>query len=153
MWTPFERRWKTFMEATAIEKTVYSLGGIVVGFVALLVLSLLLALFGDSGSMANTVAIIRDLFIILLAMQGMLIGLALTLLIIRLAEAIAFLQHELSPLLKTLQDTATTLKGTGDFLNEQLTGPVAESRALLGSLGLLWAKMRANPKTKEAEKE
>jgi hypothetical protein len=63
------------------------------------------------------------------------------------------LQYELSPLLKTLQETATTIKGTGDFLNEQLTGPVAESRALFGSLGLLWTKMRASSKTKEAEKE
>lgn len=151
MWTPFERWWKTFTEASAIEKTIYSLAAVVIAFLLMLLLSLLLALFGDSGSTANTVAIVRDLFIILLAMQGMLVGLALTILIIRLAEAITFLQHELSPLLQTLQETANTVKGTGEFLSEQLTGPVAESRAWIGSLGFLWSKMRNPPKSKVQE--
>lgn len=72
----------------------------------------------------ETTAKIRDIFIIFLALESLLIGLTLVILIVQLARLINLLQNEIKPILDSTNETANTLRGTIDFLSDHLTEPV-----------------------------
>jgi hypothetical protein len=67
---------------------------------------------------------VRDIFIILMALESIIIGAALVILVIQLASLINLLQNEIKPILKSTTDTVNTLKGTTEFLSQNLAGPV-----------------------------
>jgi flagellar basal body-associated protein FliL len=69
---------------------------------------------------------IRDIFIIFLALEFLLIGVALVILIIQLATLTNLLQNEVKPILKSTTEAANTIKGTAVFLSENLTQPVVK---------------------------
>ncbi|NJL94673.1 MAG: hypothetical protein HC915_13595 [Anaerolineae bacterium] len=121
---------KRFQQAAPLEQIAIVLGGILVFFVVALLLSVIIGVVtGGSEDVAAVVAIVRDMFIILLAMQAMLITLALIVMILQLASLINLLQNEITPIAKNLQDTSQTLRGTTNFLSENLTLPIIEGRA------------------------
>jgi hypothetical protein len=70
------------------------------------------------------VARVRDIFIIFMAVQSLLTGLALVILMIQLARLINLLQNEIKPILETTRDTANNLRGTTYFLGKNLVEPV-----------------------------
>lgn len=76
----------------------------------------------------------RDIFIIVMALESLVIGLALVVLIIQLATLINLLQNEIKPIIHSTSETVNTLKGTANFLSENLTGPVIEMNAYLAAL-------------------
>jgi len=59
---------------------------------------------------------IRDVFIIVVALESLVIGVALVVLIIQLASLINLLQNEIRPILKATTETVNTLRGTAEFL-------------------------------------
>jgi hypothetical protein len=67
---------------------------------------------------------IRDIFIIFMALEFVVIGLALVILIVQLATLINLLQNEIRPILESTNETANTLRGTAVFLSDNLTEPV-----------------------------
>lgn len=67
---------------------------------------------------------IRDIMIIFLALEFMILGVAMVILIIQLATLINLLQNEVKPLLESSNETVNTLRGTAAFLSENLTEPV-----------------------------
>ncbi len=67
---------------------------------------------------------IRDIVIIFMAVESLLIGLTLVLLIIQLARLTALLQNEIKPILDSTNDTVNTLRGTTQFLSNNLVKPV-----------------------------
>ncbi len=67
---------------------------------------------------------IRDIVIIFMALEFMVLGLTLVILIIQLAALINLLQNEIKPILDSTNETANTLRGTAIFLSENLTEPV-----------------------------
>jgi hypothetical protein len=77
---------------------------------------------------------IRDIFIIFMALEFLLIGLALVILIIQLASLINLLQNEVKPILESTNETASTLRGTAVFLSENLTEPVIQLNSYLAAL-------------------
>ena len=83
---------------------------------------------------AENVERLRDIFIILVALESMLIGAALIVLIIQLASLINLLQNEVRPILHATSETVNTLRGTADFLGENVVGPVIELRGYLAGL-------------------
>lgn len=110
--------------------------GVVIGFFLLSMLCSLGAgiAIGDYQDVSSVVAIIRDLFLILLALQGMIITLALVVMILQLASLINLLENEVNPIVKNLQDTSNTIKGTAEFLSENVTSPVIETSAWLSGV-------------------
>jgi hypothetical protein len=76
----------------------------------------------------------RDIFIIVMALESLIIGLALVVLIVQLATLINLLQNEVKPILHSTNETVNTLKGTASFLSENLTGPVIELNARLAAV-------------------
>jgi membrane protein implicated in regulation of membrane protease activity len=77
---------------------------------------------------------VRDVFIIVLALEFLVIGVSLVVLIIQLASLINLLENEVKPILKSTTETVNTLKGTTDFLSENLVDPVIKLNGTLAGL-------------------
>ncbi|HSJ88609.1 MAG TPA: hypothetical protein VK909_15465, partial [Anaerolineales bacterium] len=82
---------------------------IVIGVIVLLVL-LGLAIFFLLQPTTPTDKI-RDVFIIVVALETLVIGVALIVLIVQLASLINLLQNEVKPILHATSDTVNTLRG------------------------------------------
>lgn len=67
---------------------------------------------------------VRDIFIIFMALESLVIGVALVILVIQLATLTNLLQNQIKPILDSTSETANTLKGTAKFLSDNLTEPV-----------------------------
>ncbi|MBN1563420.1 MAG: hypothetical protein JXA10_06260 [Anaerolineae bacterium] len=111
------------------------IGGIVAVFILLLIFALALALSGNPDDVANWVGIIRDLFIILLAMEGIVMGTALIVLVIQVAALLNVLQNEVQPIVDNANETVTTVKGTAQFMSQNVVEPVIKTSALLAGIG------------------
>lgn len=72
----------------------------------------------------KTTAQIRDVFIIFMALESLVIGLALVILVVQLARLINLLQNEIKPILDSTNETVSTLRGTTQFLSDNLAEPV-----------------------------
>lgn len=109
---------------------------IVAGILAgiLLFLSLLtLAVFALLQP-ASPTGTIRDIFIIFMALESLIIGAALVVLIIQFASLLNLLQNELRPILQATNETVNNLRGTTEFLSENLVEPVLKLNSYLAGL-------------------
>jgi hypothetical protein len=77
---------------------------------------------------------IRDVFIIVVALESLIIGVALIVLIIQLASLINLLQNEVRPILNATNETVNTLRGTVTFLGEEVIEPVMKLSGYLAGL-------------------
>ncbi len=77
---------------------------------------------------------IRDIFIIVVALETLVIGVALVVLLIQLASLINLLQNEVRPILQATSETVNTLRGTAEFLGENVVEPVIKLNSYLASL-------------------
>ena len=106
--------------------------GVIIGVVILLAL-LGLAIFFLLQPATPTDKI-RDIFIIVVALESLVIGVALVILIIQLAGLINLLQNEVKPILKATTDTVNHLRGTAEFLGENVVEPVIKLNGYLAGL-------------------
>lgn len=99
---------------------------IIAGLIALLVLLIVGAIATATALVSNPeqTETLRDVFIIFMALEFLVIGLALIILIIQLARLTALIQNEVQPILESTSETAKTLRGTTSFLSEKLVDPV-----------------------------
>jgi len=77
---------------------------------------------------------IRDIFIIVVALESLVIGVALIVLVVQLASLINLLQNEVKPILKATTDTVNNLRGTAEFLGENVVEPVIKLNGYLAGL-------------------
>lgn len=96
---------------------------------------------------AEYVARIRDVFIIIMALESLLVGAVLVVLIIQMARLTNLLQNEIKPILESTNETISTLRGTTQFLSDNLAEPVikineygAGIQKLIELLGLIRKK-------------
>jgi hypothetical protein len=113
----------------AIAIAVLVLGVIVVG--------VLLALFTDVEQTVLKIQLIRDVFIIALVLQGILVITALAILILQIARLINLLQNEVMPILKNTQETVSTARGTVEFVSSNLAEPVMKLNGFLAAISVL----------------
>lgn len=128
-------------------------------YIILFVVLILILIAGSIYVLAlptTDTAKVRDIFIIFMAIESLLIGFALVILMIQLARLINLMQNEIKPILDSTQDTLGHLRGTTVFLSENLVEPVmklneymAGFSQLLQVIGL--AKKRKEPKTSKGE--
>lgn len=105
---------------------------IVIGVIVLLVL-LGLAIFFLLQPATPTDKI-RDVFIIVVALETLVIGVALIVLIVQLASLINLLQNEVKPILHATSDTVNTLRGTAEFLGENVVEPVIKLNGYMAGM-------------------
>ena len=72
--------------------------------------------------------------IIVMALEFMFLGIALLVLIVQLATLINLLQNEIIPIVESTNETANTLRGTTEFLSDNLTEPVIKLNQYLAGL-------------------
>ncbi len=96
---------------------------------------------------------IRDIFIVLLALEGMLIGLALVVLLVQLAVLINLFQKEIRPILDSTTETVNVLQGTAAFLSDRIVEPViklnetvAALSSIMGALNFVRGRKRNSKK-------
>lgn len=78
---------------------------------------------------ASTTAQVRDIFIIFLSLESVVIGVVLVVLVLQVSTLINLVQNEIKPILKSTTDTINTLKGTTEFLSQNLVGPVIKANS------------------------
>jgi hypothetical protein len=83
---------------------------------------------------AETVARIRDVFLILMALLSLFIGFALVVLIVQVTSLINLLQNEVRPILQATTETVNNLRGTAEFLGENVVQPVIKLNGYLAGL-------------------
>ena len=83
---------------------------------------------------AEQVGRIRDIFIIVVALETLVIGIALVVLLVQLASLINLLQNEVRPIIQATSETVNTLRGTAEFLGESVIEPVIKLNGYLASL-------------------
>jgi Flp pilus assembly protein protease CpaA len=71
----------------------------------------------------STVALIRDIAIIVLALESLIIGVLLILLILQIRSLAKMLQEEVQPILESASETATTVRGTTVFISDTFVKP------------------------------
>lgn len=77
---------------------------------------------------------IRDVFIIVVALESLVIGVAMIVLIMQLASLINLLQNEIRPILNATNETVNTLRGTAEFLGDNVVEPVIKLNGYLAGL-------------------
>jgi hypothetical protein len=98
-------------------------------FVAFIILAIYFLL--QNGSRTET---IRDIFIIFMALESLVIGVALIVLIIQVASLVNLLNNEIKPILDATNETVATLRGTSEFLSQNLVEPVVKLNSYLAGL-------------------
>ena len=116
----------------------------IVAGVIILLAAIAAAVYGLTRDETIT-ANIRDIFIIFMAFESIIIGSALVILAIQLAVLINLLQNEIKPILDTTNETISTIRGTANFLSGNLVEPViklneyvAALRRIVGIFRLPW---------------
>ena len=77
---------------------------------------------------------IRDVFLIFVALESLVIGVALVVLILQMASLINLLQNEVRPILRATNETVNNLRGTAEFLGENVVEPVIKLNGYLAGL-------------------
>ncbi len=106
--------------------------GIGVGVLVLLVLVVLAVIFMVRNP-AQTETL-RDIFIIFMALEGLLIGLAMVVLTVQLAMLTNLLKHEIKPILDSTNEAARTLRGTAAFMSQNMVDPVIKVHASVAAV-------------------
>jgi len=115
-----ERRQRTIV-ITAVIFVILLIGGIVAAVIGLL--------------QPNTpTEKIRDIFIIFMALESLLIGVALIILIVQFASLLNLLQNEVRPILDATNETVNHLRGTAEFLGENAVEPVIKLNSYLAGM-------------------
>jgi len=112
--------------------------GVIVAVVilALVVLATIYLANPDNGQITEQ---IRDIVIIFTALVGLVIGVALVILIVQLSTLINLLQNEIRPIIDSTSETVNTLKGTAQFVSNNLTEPVIKMNQMMAMIKQLFS--------------
>jgi len=128
-------------------RTILIIIGIALVFFVIVIASFALLMQAPN----RTVAQLRDVFIIFLALESLLTGFVLVILMIQLSRLINLLNNEIKPILESTNDTVNNLRGTTTFLSESLVQPVIKMNEYLAGITKLLALtgiMRSTKKNK-----
>jgi hypothetical protein len=114
------------------------LGGVIL---LLFIVGLLLALFADVDSTASRIQIVRDIFIIVLSLEFILIIISLALLILQVARLVNLVQNEVGPTLQNIRDAANVTRGTAQFVGENVAEPIIKTAAFVSGVGVFLREM------------
>lgn len=108
-----------------------------IGLIVAVILVLALIIAGTVlllNSPGDTTARVRDVFIIFMALESLVIGVALVILIVQLATLINLLNNEIRPIIHSTNETVNTLKGTVIFLSDNLSEPVIKLNETIAAI-------------------
>jgi membrane protein implicated in regulation of membrane protease activity len=106
----------------AVKKQRAAIIGVSIGAVLLLALIILSVIYLLNPG--TDTARFRDVFIIFMALESIIIGLVLIILVVQIARLINLLQNEIKPILDSTNETVSTLRGTTQFLSDNIAEPI-----------------------------
>lgn len=77
---------------------------------------------------------IRDISIVLFVFESIIICFSLIILIVQFSILINLLQNEIKPILKTTKDTVNNVKGTVEFLSDNMVEPVIKTNSQIAGV-------------------
>lgn len=107
--------------------------GIIVLTIILAVAAVLLA--ANAEQTAPIVELVRDMLIILMALELVIVGAAIVVFLIQVARFVNLMNNEVQPILSSASDTVNAVRGTAVFLSKHVTEPVVAIAGTLGGLG------------------
>lgn len=72
----------------------------------------------------SAIGFVRDLAIILLALESLVIGIVLVVLILEIRNLAKLLREEIKPILDSADETVRTVRGTTSFVSETFVNPM-----------------------------
>lgn len=124
------------------------IGYVIAGAIVLLVVSgLFIALMVYLASnYAETILVVRDMFIIALGLMSCLSGIVLILLLIAVIRLVNMLEFELKPILIKTNETLGTIRGTTVFMSENVVRPMTTASSYLAGFRRGVATLFGNPR-------
>lgn len=114
-------------KASSQKKTLIIIAILAIVFLIGLIIGIILLAKSDTQVTGQ----VRDIFIIILAMESFLIGAALIILVIQLALLSNLIQNEIKPILFSTKETIRTVKGTSQFISDKAVKPIVSIAGLL----------------------
>jgi hypothetical protein len=71
-------------------------------------------------------ATVRDIAIVFLALESIIIGIILIVLVLQVIRLVKLLRDEILPIVKSTQETVGTVRGTANFMSDHLVQPVVK---------------------------
>lgn len=103
---------------------------VVIG-VLLLGALLIAGVYFISRSYSLEISVVRDLFVIALALEGCLIGLVVLILLVMVVRLVNTVEFEIKPILEKTNKVISTAKGTTEFLSESVAQPAIKARGYI----------------------
>ncbi|MGC9521779.1 MAG: hypothetical protein ACP5HG_07850 [Anaerolineae bacterium] len=115
-------------ERAAKRTQLMIIGGAVIFLLILVVAIVLMARFPSATE------IVRDIAIVFVAVETFLIGLAMLLLIFQIQVLIQVLRDEIQPLLRSVNDTVSTVRGTTAFVSHNMVSPIIKASGFIAGV-------------------
>ena len=140
-----------------VQRIVFLSSGVLGGLIAIIfVVGLLLAFSGELEITALRVEYIRNLFMIVIGLEGLLIIGSIAVLIVQITRLVNMLKRDVQPVLTTAQETVNTAKGTVEFVGDNTVRPIIRASAFASGVGVVLRDMggirRAIRRTKNGSK-
>jgi hypothetical protein len=116
-------------EERAAKRTQFIIIAAAIGFLLILVVAIVLMAANPGAT-----EVIRDIAIVFVAVETFLIGLAMILLIFQIQVLIQVLRDEIQPLLRSVNDTASTVRGTTEFVSHSMVTPIIKASGFLAGM-------------------
>jgi len=98
--------------------------------------------------MATTFTLVRDIAIIVLALESLVIGFLLILLVIQIRGLAKMLEEEVKPILDSASETVSTVRGTTSFVSDTLIAPLVRTASFATALSKVIGVLRRRSKRK-----
>ena len=121
-----------------IQRIVFLSSGALGAVIAIIfVVGLLLAFSGELEITALRVEYIRNLFMIVIGLEGILIIGSIAVLIVQITRLVNMLKRDVQPVLTTAQETVNTAKGTVEFVGDNTVQPIIRASAFMSGVGVV----------------
>jgi hypothetical protein len=95
---------------------------------------------------AGSIEAMRDILIIVLALEFCLFGIVLIMLLIMVIRLVTMLEFEIKPILEKTNETVGTIRGTTTFVSQKVVKPVTKASAFMRGVGAGYRKLFGDPK-------
>jgi len=140
-----------------VQRIVFLSAGILGAVIAIIFgVGLLLAFSGELEITALRIQYFRNIFMVIIGLEGILIIGSIAVLIVQIARLVNMLKRDVKPVLTTAQETVNTAKGTVEFVGDNTVRPIIRTSAFLSGMGVVIRDVggirRAIRRTKNGQK-
>jgi hypothetical protein len=110
----------------------YVIVGVIVALV--LVVLLILGVLWLARTQGATMEALRDIMIIVLALESCVFGIVLMLLLLMMIRLVNMLEFEIKPILEKTNETLGTVRGTTTFVSDRVVRPVTRASSYVAGI-------------------